>query len=142
MGKVMRRLLLLLGLFLLFPGCAHQQALDAHSPQDKIDLPQQDDSDWTDVSVRRYCKSRNISGGELETLRQWVSGIKYQPLPDGDEPPVDEPAMDLDRYDFTFPIEGGESGFSYLYLDEKEAYLFLDGAWYSVTNPESPPVEP
>ena len=79
-----------------------------------------------------------LQGEAAEELLSWAAGLACTPFqPEPGQGPGDVEGGEA--YDFT--LSGGFS-FSYINNGPAEHYLLLEGQWYSVENPESPPVVP
>ena len=74
-------------------------------------------------------------GEELDALRDWASGLKYELL-DSEENPGDRDGGEVYEVVLT---EGYYPGFSYVICGPDDCYLLIEGYWYSVTNPSDPP---
>lgn len=77
-----------------------------------------------------------VEGEELDALREWASGLKYELL-DSEEEPGDRDGGEVYEIVLT---EGYYPGFSYVIHGADDGYLLIEGYWYSVTNPSDPPI--
>ena len=69
-------------------------------------------------------------GDELDALRDWASGLKYELL-DSEENPGNRDGGEVYEVVLT---EGYYPGFSYVICGPDDCYLLIEGYWYSVTN--------
>ena len=77
-----------------------------------------------------------VEGDELDALKDWASGLKYELL-DSEENPGDRDGGEVYEVVLT---EGYYPGFSYVIHGADDCYLLIEGYWYSVTNPSDPPI--
>ena len=77
-------------------------------------------------------------GGEVSNLRAWASKLEYEIFEfEEGQSPGDSNGGEV--YDFVL-TEGDYPGFSYVINGSDDCYLLIEGYWYSVSNPSTPPV--
>lgn len=125
-------LLLTLSVIAILAGCKEKEPVPAAliAPEiTSIDI----------VHIRGGQQSElEIRGTEVDTFRAWVSELKYKhrQFKEG-ESPGDADGGEV--YEFSFP-EKEDSSFSYYIGGPDNCYLIINGEWYLVSNPATPPI--
>lgn len=79
-------------------------------------------------------------GDPVENLKDWLSELECKLL-EVEEGQIPGDSDRREEYDFAFiPTEGDYPVWSYLIKGPDECYLWMEGNWYSVSNPSDPPV--
>ncbi len=114
-------------------GCAHQEA-------DQISVSIGGDVAGIRVTHHAGGETRQWSaaGEEIDALREWASGLdcRRAEYEEGQSPGDAEGG---EVYDFVL-TEGDGPDFSYVINGADGCYLLMEGVWYAVSDPVSPPV--
>jgi hypothetical protein len=91
------------------------------------------------IAVSHYLSGEQtewtIKGEELEAWKAWLGGLsaRQKSFEEGSTP------GDVDGGEvYSFVINNGESGVSYVINGPDDCYLLFEGEWYVVSNPTDP----
>lgn len=95
--------------------------------------------DIEQVAVTHYLSGQEtgwtLEGDALEEWKSWLAGrsARQKNFKEGSAP------GDVDGGEvYSFAINDGEAGVSYVINGENDCYLLFAGAWYAVSNPTDP----
>ena len=96
----------------------------------------------TDVEITHIISGTEslwtANSDELESLKNWVLGLNYRTVSfEAGNSPGNESGGEA--YSFNMTVTDHPS-FSYVVNGQDRCYLWMDGTWYSVSNPSDPPV--
>ena len=79
-----------------------------------------------------------VDGEQLDELRAWADGLKYEHKTYADgQSPGDTDGGEI--YSFVL-TEGDYPGFTYVINGPDDCHLVIEGEWFSVSNPSTPPI--
>lgn len=79
-----------------------------------------------------------VDGEQLDALREWANGLEYEHRTYADgQSPGDTDGGEI--YDFVL-TEGDYPGFTYVINGPDDCHLVIEGEWFVVNNPSTPPI--
>jgi predicted small lipoprotein YifL len=79
-----------------------------------------------------------VDGEQLDALREWANGLEYEHRTYADgQSPGDTNGGEI--YDFVL-TEGDYPGFTYVINGPDDCHLVIEGEWFVVNNPSTPPI--
>lgn len=96
----------------------------------------------TQINITHYISGKSIQwiaeNDEVDRIREWASKLKYEIFEyEKGQSPGDGDGGEVYAFVLT---EGDYPGFSYVINGPDDCYLLIEGYWYSVSNPSTPPV--